>query len=333
MAGSKVYFFFIIWVVNTIAAILLFPVSWIFALVFLALFIIHSIVVMKTYFNSNLWHYSNWIDTTNVDIEKVEIPSSQDGLYLKAVVIRKKNSDRAKKHVGILCAHGYNSCKEDMYFLTIPLALNGYVVVCPDDRASGESKNKAFINLGKGKFEDVENQITFLENLEDVDKNRLMMIGGSLGGWLTITSGYDDARIKRLVAICAAYDLYSTLKENKTLIGKIFFRTMVKLLKKESDFQESGLSLEEWNRLNVEKIFKFECNIPDKERVYLAHVKNDTIVSFQESIKMKKLLNLPDENVLILEFPSKKLSFSGHGLTGQSTIISTFCINVAKTLE
>ena len=230
MAVSKIYFFFIIWVANIIAAILLFPVNWIFALVFLALFIIHSIVVIKTFMNSNLWHYRDWIDTTNVDIEKVEIPSSQDGVNLKAVIIRKKNSDRTKKHVGILCAHGFNSCKEDMYFLTIPLAMNGYVVVCPDDRASGESKNKAFTNIGKGKFEDIENIIDFLENLEDVDKNRLMMMGASLGGWLSITSGYDDERVKKIVAICTAHDLYNTLKENKTLIGRIYSNIMTIVL-------------------------------------------------------------------------------------------------------
>jgi len=327
------YFFLIIWIMNVFAAVLLFSVNWIFALIFLALFIIHSIVIVKTFFNSNLWHYSKWIDTTNVDIEKVEIPSSQEGLNLKAVIIRKKNSDRSKKHIGILCAHGFNTSKEDMYFLSIPLAMNGYVVVCPDDRASGESKNKAFTNIGKGKFEDVEKIIDYLENLKDVDKNRLMMMGASLGGWLAITSGYDDERIKRLIAISTAHDLYNTLKENKTLIGRIFSSIMTKALNNDKGFQESGLSLEEWNKLNVEKIFKYESNIPDKERVYLAHIKNDALVNFQESIKMKKILDLPDENVLILEFPSKKKKFSGHGLTGQSTILSTFCINVARTLE
>ena len=81
--------------------------------------------------------------------------------------------------------------------------------------------------------------------------------------------------------------------------------------------------------------YVFEYNSPhaDEDRVYLVHCKHDDLVLFNESVKAKEALNLPDENVLFLDMPLRKYLNAAHNLTGQASLIATFVCNVARGLE
>ena len=91
--------------------------------------------------------------------------------------------------------------------------MNGCVVLCPDARGHGESNNKTLNrNDFQGIMEDVELEIDYLEHLPEVDANKLLMMGHSMGGIMTLSAGYRDKRIKKLVAISAPHEMLGMFK-------------------------------------------------------------------------------------------------------------------------
>ncbi len=335
MKDVRIFFFFMVLVVNLIVMILLFPINWIFSLIFLIVFIIQSGLNIITYFDSIWWPYHKVIDSDCVDIQRIDIPSSTEGKTLNGVILRKKNSDRNEKHIGILFHHGYTGFKEKVFRFAIPLAMNDFVVLCPDARGHGfKSKSFGDMNDFKGIALDVAKEIDFLEKLNDVDKNRLMMMGHSMGGIMTLSAGYADDRLKKLVAISAPYDMLEMFERHKTIITRAIRSRLTKYLKKDPEFIESGATTEDFSkRLAAKYTFEYKSPYPDKDRVYLVHCKCDDLVLFDQATKAKEALGLPDENCLFLEKPSGKWMMAAHNLTGQASIIAAFCVLVAKTLE
>jgi len=335
MNDFKFYFFWVNLLVSIIASIILFPINWIFGLIFLITFVVQSIFAVLTYFDSIWWPYHKVIDTDCVDIEKVEIPSSTEGKSLNGVIIRKKNSDRTKKHVGILFHHGYTGFKEKVFRFAITLAMNDFVVLCPDGRGHG-FKQKSFGDMEdfKGIALDVGKEIDLLASLQDVDKERLVMMGHSMGGIMTLSAGYKDDRIKKLVSISAPYDMLEMFGRHKTIITRVIRSRVTKYVKNDPEFIASGETIEEFSRrISAKYTLQYNSPHPDKDRVYLVHCKPDDLVLFDQALKAKEALDLPDKNCLFLEQPTTKWIMAAHNLTGQASIIATFCILVAKALK
>ena len=335
MKDYRFYLFFIALSVNLVAAYVLYQLNRIFGLIFFSLLVVQSISMVLLYLNYIGWPYDKWISTNIVDIDHVEIDTALEGEIIKATVIRNKVHDPSKKHVGVLFHHGYTGKKEKIYKFAIPLAMNGCVVLCPDARGHGESKKKP-LNMSdfKGIMADVEKEIDYLQELEDVDADKLAMMGHSMGGIMTLSAGYRDPRIKKLVAISAPYDMLKMFRKNKTIISRFIFFMVTRFIKKDPEFTASGESLEEWNKkISAKYAVQTESPFPDEERVYLAHCKNDDLVLFEESVSLKDALNLPDENVLFLDKPEKKYIQAAHNLTGQTPLIASFCVQVANSLK
>ena len=59
------------------------------------------------------WPYKDWIDTSVVDIQNVEVPSKIKGKNLKAVLVRDKKRDPKEKQIGVLFHHGNTGQKEE----------------------------------------------------------------------------------------------------------------------------------------------------------------------------------------------------------------------------
>ncbi len=335
MLEFRFYFFFIALTINILATILLFSLNIIFAIIFLVILIIQSFIVVLTYVDSILWPYHKMIDTSCIELERVKILASEHGKSLYGIILREKNSDRSEKHIGVLFHHGYTGMKEKMLRLAIPLAMNGCVVLCPDARGHGETVGNGYnINDWKGIAFDVEKEVDFLENLEDVDKDRLVMMGHSMGAILTLVAGYQNDRLRKLVAISGTYEMTELFKRHKTLITRGINKRLSKYAKKDPEFIASGETFEEWRKKIAPKYaFNYESPIPDKDRVYLVHCKQDSLILFDQSTQIKERLGLPDENVLFLEMPPKKYPMAAHNLTGQSSIIATFCVKVALGLK
>lgn len=335
MKDFRLYLFPVLLVLDVYLITVVFQMSWILGLILLGIVMYTAADMVYLYLNSIWWAYHNWISTNVVDIEEIKVPSTMKGEMLKAVIIRPKNCDRTKKHVGVLAHHGYTGKKEKMFRFAIPLAMNGCVVLCPDARGHGESTNKAFsMDDFKGIMSDITNEVDYLESLPEVDPNKLAMMGHSMGGIMTLSAGYQEDRLKKLIAISAPYNMLEMFQTHKTVITRYIYKHVTGFLKKDKEFQESGETLEEWSKqISAHHVFDYETPIPNKDRVFLVHCKEDDLVLFGESEKSKEHLKLPDENVLFLDMPKWKYLMAAHNLTGQETIISTFCVNVITSLK
>ena len=145
-----------------------------------------------------------------------------------------------------------------------------------------------------------------------------------MGAQMSLTAGYQDQRIEKVVGISGTYDILEMFKWHKTVITKTIFKNIT---------QDDKDDLESWNqKVSAKYFFEKKNPIPDKDRVYLVHGKDDNLVIFEESLLAKEALNIPDENVLFLDKPEKKYTVSAHNLTGQETMVTAFLIKVVNSL-
>jgi len=307
-----------------LAIYLIFTPNWIIGLIILSIILIQLMLALIVYMNYLWWPQSTWIDRSLVDIRQVEVPSGVTGVKLQGLIIRDKKVNPSEKQVGILFHHGYKGHKENYFQYYIPLALNGATILCIDARGHGKSKNKAFSSEDFPEIlTDVKLEIDFLEKLDNVDPNKLIMMGHSMGGTASLTSGYQDKRIKKIVGLSTPHDHLDFFKNNKTFTTRIIKRGMLK---------KTGGKYEEWNK-TVSAKYHVENSPDNKDRVYLVHAKQDDLIPFSHALKLKQDLHLPDDNVLFLEKPDYKYWMSAHNLVGQATIISDFLVKIVNTLK
>lgn len=326
MKEYREYLYPISWILAIIFAVyLFFEINWIIVVAFLGLLFVNAISILILYNNFLWWPQSTWIDRSLVSIENVEVPTMIEGKTLKGLVIRDKKADPNEKQIGILFHHGYRGHKEYYFQFYIPLALNGCTILCIDARGHGKSKDEAFNrDYFPGIMSDVKKEISFLESLPGVDPTKLVMMGHSMGGTATLTQGYSDERIKKLVAISTPYDHIELFQKNKTFTVKFIKRSVLKQVKDD---------ILEWDKLISAKHFVNQrTRIPNKDRVYLVHCKQDDLIPFNHAIELKEALSLPEENVLFLEKPDFKFWMSAHNVIGQAPIISDFLVKVIRNL-
>lgn len=328
MLEFRFYFLPLVWAFSLYVTFLLFTIDWIIALIFLGLTVVAAGFTVHTYLRSIWWPYHSWIDLSLVDIKEVKIPSSTNGLSLNGLILRDKKADPNEKQPGILFSHGYTGFKEKTFKYTIPLVLNGFTVLCMDLRGHGTSKAKGFdMDDIPSIMADVKKEIDFLAQIKNIDTNRLMMIGHSMGAMATLSEGYADPRLKIVVGMSGAYDLLDVYeKHNNWLLS---------LIKKRITKDLEG-PLEEWNDKISPKAFMAKGspnNIPDKDRVFLVHSKNDQLINVEGSLQTIEALNLPEENVLLLDAPEGKYLNSAHELVGQAPIIAGFLLKVSEKLK
>ena len=328
MLELRIYIFIISWIFMAYIAYLLLSIDLIIALIFLALLSVNITYTILTYFRSIWWPYHEWIDTSLVDIKQVKIPSSTEGAYLEGLIIRDKSQDPDEKQPGILLSHGYTGHKEKTFKYGIPLALNGFTILCMDLRGHGESTDKKFdMNDVVGIMADVKKEIDFLEQIENVDSQKLMMIGHSMGALATLSEGYKDHRLKMIIAISGVYNLLEHFNKHKNFLLKAIKYQITK-----------GLEgpLEEWNKKISPQFFlgnDSPNNIPDEQRVYLIHSKKDDLLNVEGTYNIKRALKKKKKNVLLVDAPEKKYINSGHELVGQAPIIVDFLIKTANKLK
>ena len=106
------------------------------------------------------------------------------------------------------------------------LAQRGYIVIAPDYPSFGELKDYDFDNdrYESGTMKGIFNHIRcidLLQSLNEVDPERIGVIGHSLGGHNAMFVGAFDKRIKVVVSSCGwtPFDYYNTGKENSEKYG------------------------------------------------------------------------------------------------------------------
>jgi pimeloyl-ACP methyl ester carboxylesterase len=113
---------------------------------------------------------------------------------------------QAESRPGILLLHGSTPEGRRLGLYRVlgkELAERGYVVLAIDQRGFGESSNPPQVDRVEA-FDwtgDIGAAISYLASLEDVDPERLHILGHSMGANRAISVGIEDERIQRIVAI------------------------------------------------------------------------------------------------------------------------------------
>jgi pimeloyl-ACP methyl ester carboxylesterase len=105
----------------------------------------------------------------------------------------------SENRAAIILLHGYGSNRLEMVSRAEVLARHGYGVLLYDLRGHGESGGEVRA-FGWQDVPDVKTALEFLSNREDVDPNRIGILGFSIGGQIAIRAAAEYEQIKAVIA-------------------------------------------------------------------------------------------------------------------------------------
>lgn len=129
----------------------------------------------------------------DIVFQPVSLFNEQDNIYLSGWYIPSKN------HAAIILLHGFGGNRLDMRSRAEVLARHGYGVLLYDLRGHGESQGdvRAF---GWEDVKDVHAALQFLSNREEVNADRIGILGFSIGGQIAIRATAEYEQIKAIIA-------------------------------------------------------------------------------------------------------------------------------------
>lgn len=151
--------------------------------------------------------------------EIVEIP--YEGTYLKGYFYGALNYDKANTSTipTLLFIGGYDSTLQELYFCgAAPAIKRGYNCLIFECPGQGEALRKNNLYMRHDAEVPVGAAIDYLETRNDIDINKISLLGMSLGGYFAPRAAAFDERIKACIAFNVFYDTYdSTINQNPQL--------------------------------------------------------------------------------------------------------------------
>ncbi len=281
------------------------------------------ILVLLVKYLITAFSYFSKMDMSSVIMKPLKIPSKEIELNAKLILpkIALDESKQLKLKIPLIFLnHGWNM-NIDMKMLmqyAIPLAIGGpYAILVYECRGHGKTPGKKA--LGPAIFDDIPNVISFGENLEGIDPNRLGFMGMSFGGEVSLARAYPDERIKAIVAMASPHDAKANFSRKPESFKARF---NLKFLKA-AGVKAEKISDEENQKISPRFIL-------DKERkdlngrVFLIHSKHDSLIPLEQAEKNRELLGLPDDQVLFLEK-------GGHAALRQTLLIISSALRFFKS--
>ncbi len=143
-----------------------------------------------------------------LEYEDVTVVSS-DGFELHAWYIRSQNG------ASILLQHGYKSNRIELLEEAKALVDNGYGVLLSSIRSHDENEGE-LIAFGLQEMPDLQAWFNFLVEQEDVDSEKIGILGNSLGGSLALQYAAQNEKIKAVVAHSAFSSMADTISTSVT---------------------------------------------------------------------------------------------------------------------
>ena len=134
------------------------------------------------------------------DFEEIKIPTKNDK-HLYGWWIPSDNPNNEKKPT-IILVHGWSRNVDRTMAFIKKLHPAGYNLLAFDSRCHGKSDDDKFSSMVKF-MEDIRATIDYSENLQSVDKNKIGVLGLSIGGAGSIYASSLDKRIKSVVTVGA----------------------------------------------------------------------------------------------------------------------------------
>jgi fermentation-respiration switch protein FrsA (DUF1100 family) len=134
-----------------------------------------------------------------VKVTKVKVPSG--GIFLAADLYEPMGTPPELGFPSLVIGHGFSFIKEGLVNQGHYFARNGYVTLAIDYRTFGESEGEPRGQLFPlHEVEDYRNSISWLEQRENVDAERIGIWGTSFGGAVVIYTAAVDTRAKVVVS-------------------------------------------------------------------------------------------------------------------------------------
>jgi dipeptidyl aminopeptidase/acylaminoacyl peptidase len=139
----------------------------------------------------------------NLPYENVEI-KSPDGLKLVGWFVPSQNG------AVIMMQHGYKSNRKELLNEAEMMYRHGYGILLTTVRAHDQSDGE-IITFGMNEVKDLGAWYQYLIARDDIDPNKIGILGNSYGGMLAIQYAAQNANIKAVVADCAFSSLNDTV--------------------------------------------------------------------------------------------------------------------------
>lgn len=210
-----------------------------------------------------------------------DAPRMGDALPREAVALTSRDGTRlaawfipGTRRQAVLLLHGYTACKDDMLSHAAFLHAAGFSVFLLDLRACGESAGSV-VTLGGHERDDVRAALSYLQTREDVDPDRLGVLGLSLGAALALLAACDSPAVRAVVAESAFRSVRSAIRQN--------FRRFTHL--PSFPWAELTTRLAEWRQHISARLVAPEAEVGRLRRcaVLLIHAADDRVISIRDS--------------------------------------------------
>jgi uncharacterized protein len=178
----------------------------------------------------------------NLPFEDVTVTSA-DGLELVGWFIPSQNGAL------VILQHGYKSTREELLNEAEMLYRHGYGALLTTIRAHDQSEGE-MITFGMREVQDMEAWYRYLLTRDDIDSNRIGILGNSFGGMLAIQYAAQNENIKAVVANCAFSSLNDTVSTSVTYFTDLpafpFAPLIVYWAERETGFRLEDIDTTKW---------------------------------------------------------------------------------------
>jgi len=178
----------------------------------------------------------------NLPFEDVTVTSS-DGLKLAGWFIPSQNG------AVIIMQHGYKSTRRELLNEAEMMYRHGYGILMTTVRAHDYSEGE-MITFGMNEVNDMDAWYQYLLTRDDIDNNRIGILGNSYGGMLAIQYASVNENIKAVVADCAFSSLQDTVETSVTYFTDLpafpFAPLIVFWAEQETGFKMEDIDTTKW---------------------------------------------------------------------------------------
>ncbi|MDJ0834407.1 MAG: alpha/beta fold hydrolase [Gammaproteobacteria bacterium] len=141
------------------------------------------------------------MNESNASVSPRRVEFSSDGAKLVGNLYLPANYDASKKYPAVIVSGSWTTVKEQMAGLYAEkLAGQEFITLAFDFRNFGESEGMPrFYENPLQKVEDIENAVSYLQSLPEVDADRIGALGICAGSMYTLMAAAEDKRIKSVV--------------------------------------------------------------------------------------------------------------------------------------
>jgi len=180
--------------------------------------------------------------TYNLPFEDVTVQSNDD-LKLVGWFVPSQNG------AVIIMQHGYKSTRKELLNEAEMMYRHGYGILLTTVRAHDHSEGE-LITFGKNEVNDMEAWYQYLLTRDDIDSNKIGILGNSYGGMLAIQYASQNENIKAVVADCAFSSLNDTVSTSVTYFTDLpafpFAPLIVFWAEQETGFKTDDINATKW---------------------------------------------------------------------------------------